>query len=282
MPSFSPDSETSLYYRDVGDGPPIVCVHGGFLSHRVWDPLYATLPDDYRLVAIDLRGHGRSHTAYGTCTDDTLAADLAALLDHLELTGVTYVGWSLGATTGVTYLGQYDDDHIDSVLLSSTGIFEGLASEARRRAGDEEPGSGEFLDFDTLKDRHRLNNPDAMWSFIDGLFTDAASDRTREWFYRIAMGTPVDVVLDVLDIYATMDYARLYEYATGIDRPICCVQGAHDDTATLEDLDRTAADVFRDADAVAFEESGHVPFVEQQERFVEVVRSTATGERPPE
>lgn len=282
MPTFSPDSEASLYYRDVGTGPPIVCVHGGFMSHRVWDPLFGRLPADYRVVAIDLRGHGRSEAPDGTCTDDILAADLAALLDHLGLTGATYVGWSLGATTGVTYLGQHDDDHIDTVLLSSSGIFSGLADEARRRREDGETGPDDFLDFDALKERHRLNNPDAMWSFVDGLFTDATSDRTREWLYRIAMGTPLDVVLAVLDVYATIDYARLYDYATGIDRPVYCVQGAHDDTATLDDVAETATTVFQNAESVAFTESGHVPFVEEQQRFVDLVRSIAEGNRPEE
>lgn len=282
MPTFSPAAGVDLYYRDIGSGSPIVCVHGGFMSHRVWDPLFAEVPADHRLVTVDLRGHGRSEAPYGTCTDDALAADLAALLDHLDLTDVTYVGWSLGATTGVTYLGQYDDDRLDRLLLTSTGIFEGLAAEHRRRADDADSGEDNFLDFQALKESHRLDNPAAMWAFVDGLFTDQTESRTREQFYRIAMETPLDVVLDVLDIYATMDYGRLYEYATGIDRPVCCVQGAHDDTARLEDAAHTAEHVFADGAFVPFEDSGHVPFVEEQERFVDLVRSVAAGERPEE
>jgi pimeloyl-ACP methyl ester carboxylesterase len=230
-------------------------------------------------VALDLRGHGRSEAPYGTCTDDALAADLGALLDHLDLTGATVVGWSLGATTAVTYLGQHDDDRIDRLILHSTGIFGGLATEARRRADDAAAEAGAFLDFDAMRERHRLGNPDAMWAFVDGLFTDAASDRTRERFYRIATETPLDVVLDVVDIYATMDYERLYDYATGIDRPVWCLQGGHDDTASLADVAHAADHVFADAEFVAFEDSGHVPFVEEQERFVDLVRSVAGGER---
>jgi pimeloyl-ACP methyl ester carboxylesterase len=279
MPTFSPDPDVELYYRDIGSGSPIVCIHGGFMSHRVWDPLFATLPADHRLIAADLRGHGRSEAPFDSCTDDALAADLAALLDHLELEDATYVGWSLGATTGVTYLGRYDDERLSKVLLNSTGIFAGLTAEARRRTDDDDAGTGDFLDFDALKHRHRLDNPAAMWSFVDGIFTENASDRTREQFYRIAMGTPLDVVLDVLDVYATMDYGRLYDYATGIDRPVWCVQGAHDDTATLEDARYTANHVFQEAQAVTFEDSGHVPFVEEQQRFIDLVRSITEGQR---
>jgi len=282
MPTFAPAPGVDLYYRDVGSGPPLVCVHGGFMSHRVWDPLVATLADDYRVIAVDLRGHGRSEAPYGTCTDDTFGADLGALLEHLDLQDVTYLGWSLGATTGVTYLGQHEDTRIERIILTSTGIFEGLANEARRRDADEQLDTGEFLDFEALKDRHRQDNPDAMWTFVDGLFTDTTSDRTREWLYRIAMQTPLDVVLAVLDVYATMDYGRLYEYATGIDRPVYCIQGAYDDTASLEDAAYTAEQVFPDGEFRAFEESGHVPFVEQQQSFIEFVRDVAAGDHPPE
>lgn len=276
MPTVSLDTGAELYYRDLGDGPPVVCVHGGFMSHRVWDPLFATLPADHRLIAIDLRGHGRSEAPYGTCTDDMLAADLDALLDELDLSQVTYLGWSLGATTGVTYLGQYDDDRIDRVLLSSTGIFEGLARESRRRASDATVTDENFLDFEALRQAHRQDNPDAMWEFVDGLFTDAASESTRQWLYRIALQTPLDVVLDVLQLYETMDYERLYDYATTITRPVLAIQGAHDGTASLDDAAYTARQVFSTGRFVPFDESAHVPFIEQPDRFVDTVQTFAT------
>ena len=277
MPTAPLDTGIDLYYRDVGTGPPLVCVHGGFMSHRAWDPLLASLPESHRVIAIDLRGHGRSEASYGSCTDDQLAADLEALLRYLGLTDVTYLGWSLGATTGATYLGQYDDDRIQRVIFTSTGIFEGLANEAKRRDSDQEVGDENFLDFDALKQRHRRNNPTAMWEFVDGLFSADVDARTREWLYGIANRTPLDVVLDVLELYATMDYGRLYEYATAIDRPVLAIQGSEDGTATYEDVRYTVAEVFPAARFEPFDECGHAPFVEDSAHFLELI-SDFTGE----
>jgi pimeloyl-ACP methyl ester carboxylesterase len=279
MPTVSLDTGVDLYYRDVGDGPPLVCVHGGFMSHHVWDPLFTTLPEHHRVVAVDLRGHGRSEAPYGTCTDDALAADIDAFLDSLNLSRVTYLGWSLGATTGVTYLGQFEDDRIDRMILSSTGIFEGLARESRRRTSDTPGTDDNFLDFAALRQAHRQDNPEAMWQFVDGLFTENTSKYTREWLYRIALQTPLDVVLDVLELYETMDYERLYEYATTIDRPVLAIQGVHDSTASVADTAHTAGEVFPAGKFVAFDESAHVPFVEQPDRFADTVRTFATGRR---
>lgn len=278
MPTASLQTGADLYYRDIGEGPPLVCIHGGFMSHRVWDPLFATLPEDYRVIAVDLRGHGRSEAPYGTCTDDALAADLNAFLTQLDLSGVTYLGWSLGATTGVTYLGQFEDDRIDRMLLSSTGIFEGLARESRRRSNQTATSEDNFLDFESLRESHRQHNPDAMWDFIDGLFTDDVSEHTRQWLYRIALQTPLDVVLDVLKLYETMNYERLYEYATTIELPLLAIQGVHDSTASIDDTAHTATEVFPNGEFVAFADSAHVPFVEQPDKFIDTIRMFQAGE----
>lgn len=248
------------------------------MSHRVWDPLFATLPDHHRIIAVDIRGHGRSEAPYGTVTDNVLAADLNGLLEHLDISEVTYLGWSLGATVGVTYLGQFDDDYIDRMILSSTGIFKGLAQESRRQVSGKPATDENFLDFKSLRQAHRQNNPKAMWEFIDGLFTDNASDYTREWLYRIALRTPLDVVLDVLELYETMDYERLYKYAAPIERPVLAIQGRHDGTASLDDTAHTATEVFTQGEFAAFEDSGHVPFVEQPDHFVDTVQTFAAGE----
>jgi pimeloyl-ACP methyl ester carboxylesterase len=248
------------------------------MSHRVWDPLFATLPEHHRIIAVDIRGHGRSEAPYGTVTDDLLAADLNGVLEHLELSGATYLGWSLGATTGVTYLGQFDDDHIDQMILSSTGIFRGLAQESRRLASKKTATDENFLDFESLRESHRRNNPEAMWEFIDGLFTDNAGGHTREWLYNIALRTPLDVVLDVLELYETMDYERLYKYATATELPVLAIQGRQDGTASLDDTAHTVTEVFSQAEFVAFEDSGHVPFVEQPNYFVDTVQAFAAGE----
>lgn len=81
--------------HDGGDGVPVVLVHGITESAVSWDPLIERLTPDRRVVAVDLRGHGRSGTAsdYGF---DALADDVTSVVDHLGLDRPHLVGHSLG------------------------------------------------------------------------------------------------------------------------------------------------------------------------------------------
>ncbi|MGW3008238.1 alpha/beta fold hydrolase [Streptomyces sp. NPDC001219] len=87
-----------LAYRDIGAGPPVVLLHGGFLDSGMWDDQLAALTPDFRVIAPDARGHGASSIATGAFrhTDD-----LAALLRHLDVGPVVLVGLSMGAGIAV-------------------------------------------------------------------------------------------------------------------------------------------------------------------------------------
>ncbi len=85
-----------LYYREEGTGsPPIVFVHGGAVDHSTWDEHMAHFAPRHRVVAMDLRGHGRSDPA-PAYTSDLFRDDLAALIDRLDLAPAIVVGASRG------------------------------------------------------------------------------------------------------------------------------------------------------------------------------------------
>jgi len=268
MPRIEVEPGAELYYTDAGTGRPVVLVHGGFMSHRLWDPQITALADQARVLAIDLRGHGRSDRPYEGHSAARYADDIAVFLEELDLTDAVYVGWSLGATTGAYYLGRHDyNDRLGRAVFTSTGIFHGLAEQVTDGSGDD------GLDFDALVRAHRTRNPEAMREFVDGIFTAEVGEATRRWVWEIAMGTPHHVVLDVLDIYASMDYARLETSLRDVDVPVDAWQGAHDAAATPEEARIVADEVLPDGRFVGFPDSGHVPFLEEQERFAAELRS---------
>lgn len=84
---------TDLVYRRHGRGRPLVLVHGATLDHRMWHPQDA-LADRHELIAVDLRGYGRSPPPTGPFKH---CEDLAALVDDLRLSDVCVVGHSIGA-----------------------------------------------------------------------------------------------------------------------------------------------------------------------------------------
>ena len=89
----------SLHIRRGGnpDGPTVVCAHGFGDDGNCWSRLADRIGDRYDVVAVDARNHGRS--GRGPVDRDTLAADLAGVVDHLGLDRPTLLGHSLGATT---------------------------------------------------------------------------------------------------------------------------------------------------------------------------------------
>ncbi len=86
-----------LYYEDHGAGEPVVLIHGWPLSLRSWENQVPVLVEaGYRVIAYDRRGFGESSQPWNGYDYDTFAQDLDRLLTHLDLRGVTLVGFSMG------------------------------------------------------------------------------------------------------------------------------------------------------------------------------------------
>ena len=113
--------ETDLFYQDTGgSGPAVVLIHGWPLSGRMWEPQIGVLRDaGYRVVSYDRRGFGQSGFPDGGYDYDTFAADLKALLDALDLTDVTLVGFSMGGGEVARYIGTYGTDRVSKAVLVS-------------------------------------------------------------------------------------------------------------------------------------------------------------------
>ncbi len=107
-----------LFFKDWGQGPPVVFCHGWPLSADSWDAtLFCLSARGYRCVAHDRRGHGRSSQPSDGNDMNTYADDLAALLEHLSLNGVTLVGFSTGGGEVARYIGRYGTDRVAKVVL---------------------------------------------------------------------------------------------------------------------------------------------------------------------
>jgi pimeloyl-ACP methyl ester carboxylesterase len=101
-------SEVELYYEDHGSGRPVVLIHGWPLSGRAWEAqVPALIASGHRVVTYDRRGFGWSSQPYTGYDYDTFASDLKALLDHLDLTNATLVGFSMGGGEVARYVGKY-------------------------------------------------------------------------------------------------------------------------------------------------------------------------------
>ena len=118
--SFTTKDGTQIFYKDWGQGQPIVFHHGWPLSSDDWDSQMLFFPQHgYRVIAHDRRGHGRS-----TQTDlgndmDTYAADSAALVAHLDLRDAIHVGHSTGGGEVVRYVAQHGAGRVAKAAIIS-------------------------------------------------------------------------------------------------------------------------------------------------------------------
>ena len=114
-------SPIEIHYEDHGSGHPVVLIHGYPLDGTSWERQErALLATGYRVVSYDRRGFGRSSQPTVGYDYDTFAADLNALLEHLELEDVVLAGFSMGTGEVVRYLGTYGSGRVLKAVLIGT------------------------------------------------------------------------------------------------------------------------------------------------------------------
>jgi len=109
---------TEIYYKDWGDGPAVTFSHGWPLSADAWDgQLLFLAQNGFRAIAHDRRGHGRSSQSSIGNDMDGYADDLAAIIEALDLTGVTLVGHSTGGGEVARYIGRHGTARVAKAVL---------------------------------------------------------------------------------------------------------------------------------------------------------------------
>ena len=124
--------DTRLHYVSTGEGPPVVLLHGLGGSLHAWHGVIEVLALHHHVIAVDLRGHGRSGTG-GKASIGSWAKDVEALLNALELPPVTLVGHSVGSLVAQHAAVKRPEmvDHL--VLMGGISWFEPTAKEAYRQ-----------------------------------------------------------------------------------------------------------------------------------------------------
>ena len=115
-------SGATLSYTDVGEGRPMLLLHGVAMSSIFFENNVADLSRDHRVLALDFRGHGSSPYVEGGHTVAQYARDVRALIGHLGLERPVLVGWSMGGLVAWDYLRQFGEDPgLAGVIIVSQG-----------------------------------------------------------------------------------------------------------------------------------------------------------------
>ena len=250
-----------LHVREWGreDGPPILFIHGWSMSHLCWAKQYeSALAGEFRLVAYDLRGHGMSEAPLEPehYTDGQLwADDVAAIIDELGLDRTVLVGWSYGAFVICDYVRVYGQDRIAAIDLVGGAVKLGESSFGTLIG----PG---FLDHFVDATADDLpTNIRAMRSFVHACVVKPVSDDDLETAvcWNVAVPAAIRANLAAREIDSD-DVLR------SLTVPLLVTQG-REDSVVLPAMAEHVLATCPTAEASWYDGVGHVPFLEEPERF---------------
>ena len=174
-----------LNYVDYGQGKPVVLIHGWPLCLESWEPQLAELPKHLRVIAYDRRGFGRSSKPWDGYDSDTLADDLKALLDQLDLQDVTLVGFSMGTCEVARYFGRHGGNRVTKVVLVSD------VAPFLLKTNDNPTGKDQVI-FDNMIRRVEADRPTYLAEFF------------RTYY---AVGAPIPVINPVSQLFLDWNLA---------------------------------------------------------------------------
>ncbi len=247
-----------LYFEEVGVGPTVVLVHGWGTTSRIWDPVVAELSKQARVVTFDLRGHGRSEVLNIRHDVETFASDIHLVLSELDLGEVVLCGWDLGAQAALVYAAR-SGGRLKGLVLSSTMPFY-LDISPRKTNWDKE-----FLT--DLAELAALPRPVFLKRYVSRYFAAQPEEELLDWLVGMGLETPAWVSADCSASQFSID---LRPALASVSVPTLIVHGRRDQICTFEAAEYMQ-EAMRNARLAPFDDSGHLPHIEERRRFIEEV-----------
>jgi len=257
MPTVTVGRENSadieIYYEDHGAGQPVVLIHGYPLSGRAWDKQVPVLLEaGHRVITHDRRGFGQSSQPVVGYDYDTFAADLAALLEHLDLRDVVLAGHSMGTGEVTRYLGSYGSARVaKGVPVSPIPPF-------LLQTPDNPDGLPQSL-FDGFTQAARADAPAWMKGFLDNFYNidilrgTLVSDQAYQASWNIAASASATAAVACIGTWAT-DFR---DDLPKIDVPMLVVQGDADRVLPLDKTGQRLPGLIKDVQLVVIEGGPH-------------------------
>ena len=112
------EKNVRLHITDLGEGDPVVLIHGWPLSDAMYEYQYEALTKTgFRVIGITLRGFGQSDKPYGKYNYDVFAEDIKVVMEELEIENAVLGGFSFGAATVIRFASKYNNAHFSKLVL---------------------------------------------------------------------------------------------------------------------------------------------------------------------
>jgi pimeloyl-ACP methyl ester carboxylesterase len=245
-----------LHYKEIGEGKPLVILHGLFGTSDNWQTHAKKLSEYYRVILVDQRNHGHSPWS-DDFTYEHLADDLERLILHLGIDQFTLIGHSMGGKTAMYYSQKYPT-RLEKMVIVDIGIKQYPMNHNEIIKGIKS------LDLATIASRSAAEQ--AMLPFVDSYGVRQFLLKNLYWIEKgkLAWRMNVDVLeREMEEILAPIPPIEVWT-------PTLFLRGAMSNYILDEDWD-AIEEIFPDATLETIENAGHWVHSEQPEEFIENV-----------
>jgi 3-oxoadipate enol-lactonase len=250
----------SIAYRDAGSGTPILFIHGHPFNQSMWDSQVAALTWKYRIITYDIRGYGASEVPTDEATTlETMASDINALLDHLNIPKAIVAGLSMGGQIAMAFAEQYPH-RLSGLILAATFPQADTAEaiKTRRATADR------FLQQGSV-----LPGGEMIPKLIAPASVKRNPDIAVKVFTMIAHTPPAGAAGALRGRALRKDYT---ESLTRITVPTLIIVGTEDAYTNVETAKQMHESI-PNSRLEIFESIGHLPNLEATDQFNAVVHS---------
>lgn len=263
--------------EERGSGYPLLILHGGpgAVDHRFFGNYLDPLCDHYRLILVDARSQGRSEPApQATWSFGQFVQDVSAVARAMKLRRYAVSGHSYGAFVALQHAVSFPGDAAQTIVSNVVPSMRFLWEHVERSLREFKPAElREQVTASWEREKTAQTQEDVANLMHDQMafhFANSYDPRIADFEKTAA---PASYAPAVLRHLANQGYGPFDCEAelSGIKQPLLVLAGRYDRTCSIEAAEAIARAVPA-SELVIFERSGHVPFVEEQERYVEVVR----------
>jgi pimeloyl-ACP methyl ester carboxylesterase len=250
--------DTFIRYSDDGTGDPVILIHGYLESLEIWDGFADELAAGYRVICVDLPGHGRSGVYSAIDTMAIMADAVKHVLDFLGIGRTVVIGHSMGGYAALAFEDFYPELTVGFGLFHSHGLPDPEEKKQNRDREIELVRAGKKQQF------ININIPNAFATDNHIAFA-AEIDRARQ----IALATPDEgIVLALEGMKARPDRRDVLKTSTD---PVLIIAGRKDNYIPFGVYEQHF-ELARDTTVIILENSGHMGFIEERDKSLKGVR----------
>ncbi len=263
MPSITTTDKTELYFKDWGQGRPVILLHGWPLSSDSWDDQAMALADaGYRTIAYDRRGFGRSSQPGSGYDYDTLADDLASVIEQTGAQDATLVGFSMGGGEIARYMSRHGSKGVvKAALVSSVVPF--MLKIADNPDGTDASAFAAMAQGMT-EDRAKFFSGFFKDFFGVGMLSQPVSDELLQWASNVSMQAGLNATLACAKSFATTDFRP---DMAAFEVPTLIIHGTADKTVPIDAGGRAAAKGIAGSMMIEYDDAPHGLFATHKARL---------------